>query len=495
MVNKRKKKFPIKISFLCVFLLLSIITSYVSAETSQETWICFAYWENGSWQVTSQVAEMNDTAPTGYNQQRGVLIDQQGYFWVFGYEWTTKWYENYTKTIEGFSSLDGLHWSDRQRVASISSTGEFSWEHREELHQSVDWVFQSDVGKGIGMWYRDSTPYWVKLDFADGVLTREALRSWGESVNFNGIGHRYANTSDYWVVVVNNWHPELGNVRAFTNEYMKHDWSFGKRKHNGGLVPYANDAGETVTLSWNETTALYVTVKGDYSVNYGWVNATGEGFPHDTKTYPPISMGFSTRSGIDALVGCSEPELLGWETGELHILYIKDSPEDLCHRSFDGKNWSSEEVVATGSGITSPTLACDSKGDLLACYIRDGEIRYKSSDAGRGGGWGDEMSITGSWTNPSWLTSSQMEYDGKILLAWTDSPTELKISSYFVESAKIIISLFTVAYVISLYFIIAIVKTEKPLKKVDHIFKLTIGTVILLFVVLVFVQIFTGWGF
>lgn len=238
--------------------------------------------------------------------------------------------------------------------------------------------------------------------------------TWQNNVNHNPVAYRYANQSDYWALIDNSFQPELSLNRAFSIRESQKTWS-GWNYYGTPQGSFSLTGGETVTLSWNATHSYYVTVRGDNSVYYGYCSAPS------TMQNPSTSMGFSTRAGMDALVGCSDPEVLGWEQGKLHILYVKNSPEDLCYRAFDGSTWSSETVVATGSNITSPVISTDGTS-LLACWIQDNTIHYRYFN---GASWEAVQHLVGvaggytNWENPRYLSASQMTYGGKILMTWT----------------------------------------------------------------------------
>lgn len=400
-------------------ILSSLLVAALPAAKAQGTSNCvfFGYWQGGAWHSVSQVvSEMNRSTATGYNQQRNCFIDQQGYYWVYAYEWTAKWLPANPMTYEAFSSLDGVTWSEGSRVLSIATT---SYYPREELHQGFDIAFHSTTpagsyDKSIGMMGFGDYCYWIRSHHTDGVQTREASQCWHSFANFCPVGIRYANLSDYWMIAQNAFMPTTSLNRGFGIVQGNKIWTAGYTQFNAAQDGYSLTGGECVSLSWNSTHCVYVTALGDNSVGYGFCT-------YNTWQNPMTSMGFSTRSGIDALVGCSDPEVLGWEQGKLHILYVKDSPEDLCHRSFDGLTWSSEEVVATGTNITSPVLSTDGTG-LLASWIQDNTIHYRYFD---GASWGAVQHLVGvaggyaNWENPRYLSASQMTYGGKILMSWT----------------------------------------------------------------------------
>jgi hypothetical protein len=409
-------------SLLWLLLLSSLLVAALPTVKAQGTSNCvfFGYWQDGAWHSVSQVvAGMNSSVATGWNQQRNCFIDQQGYYWVFAYEWTLKFVGiTSPNSYEGFSSPDGVTWSAGQRLLSAPD-GATYFDHHFQLHQGLDIAFQSvnqtgSYNKGMAFICLNDMNYWYRLSFNAGTMTREDWNIWNSIVNHNSVSYRYANQSAYWINIENMYHPELSLNRAFgisENQKTFNGWTYAGTAQGS----FSLTGGETVTLSWNSTHSYYVTVLGNNSVCYGYCSAPS------TVQNPSTSMGFSTRAGIDALVGCSDPEVLGWEQGKLHILYVKDSPEDLCHRSFDGSSWSSEEVVATGTNMTSPVLSTDGTG-LLASWIQDNTIHYRYFN---GASWETVQHLVGvtggssNWENPRYLSASQMPYGGKILMTWT----------------------------------------------------------------------------
>jgi len=149
--------------------------------TGTSNCVFFGYWQGGAWHSVSQVvAEMNSSESTGYNQQRNCFIDQQGYYWVYAYEWTLKFNIGaYPNSYEGFSSPDGVTWSAAQRLMSFTD-GATSFDHHWQLHQGLDVVFHNYVpagsyNKAIGFIGTNDYPRWLRISFNNGILTREDI--------------------------------------------------------------------------------------------------------------------------------------------------------------------------------------------------------------------------------------------------------------------------------------------------------------------------------
>jgi len=333
------------------------------------------------------------------------------YFWVFLYAgYTTEFagYEANPYTYIGICSVDGENWTQRQRVASMTDQTP-----QMELGQTFDSRWDTDLGKIISYFPYKDCPYWVRFGTANGVLTRELMKCWVSVVNHNPVSPRYGYTQSRFVTICQVMHPSItakrGDMICQTTKDLSTD---GSNQAYYGWGSYANDTCQSVTLTWNETTAIYVTVKNDYTLWWNWAYNTNF-------AYPPLALSIKLAAGYNSLTGCSEPELNGYGNGTDEIVYIKDSGQ-LCLMSFGQSGWSSETVIVS-SGATSPNIAVAPNGDRYISYIRQGRIYYKvfnvqtetlSSEV--------DLCPAHDYENPQYLSSNQMVQNGYICYTWAE---------------------------------------------------------------------------
>jgi len=355
------------------------------------------------------VTYSNSTYATAWSPQRHVLYGGN-YFWVFLYAgYTTEFvgYESNPYSHIGICSVDGEIWTQRQRMASMTDQSP-----QMELGQTFDSRWDTELGKIISYFPYKDYPYWVRFGTANGVLTREAMKCWVSVVNYNPVSPRYGYTENRFVTICQVMHPAISAKRGDMICQTTKDLSTaGSNQAYSGWGSYATDTCQSVTLTWNETRAIYVTVKNDYTLWWNWA--------YDTSfAYPPLALSIKLAAGYNSLTGCSEPELNGYGNGTDEIVYIKDSGA-LCLMSFSG-SWSTETVIVS-SGATSPNIACAQNGDRYISYIKQGRIYYKiynvetkslSSEI--------DLCSTHQYSTPQYLSSNQMIQNGYICYTWTE---------------------------------------------------------------------------
>jgi hypothetical protein len=356
------------------------------------------------------VTYSNSSYATAWAPQRHALYDGN-YFWVILYAGYTKEFFNvstYPYVHLAVSSPDGKTWSQRQRIVSMVDE-----QKPMQLGQTFDSRWDDALGKIISFFQYEDAPFWVRFDTANGVLTREALKCWGIMTNYNPVSPRYGYTENRFIAYYQAFHPEINAKRADQLTYTSKDLlTSGSTKTRSGWGGYANDTGQSVTLTWNKTHAIYVTVKNDYTL--AWNYAVDTDF-----TYPPIEFSIKLASGYNTLSGCSEPELNGYGNGTVEIVYIKQSGE-LCLMSFNGA-WSTETVIVA-SGATCPNIAVAQNGDRYIAYIKQGRIYYRIYNV-KTQTLSAEIDLcpTHQYNNVQHLSSNQMLQKGYICYTWTEN--------------------------------------------------------------------------
>jgi hypothetical protein len=356
------------------------------------------------------VTYSNSSYATAWAPQRHVLYDGN-YFWVILYAGYTKEFFNvstYPYVHLAVSSSDGKTWSQRQRVVSMSEE-----QKQMQLGETFDVSWDDTLKKIISFFPLQDRPYWVRFDTANGVLRREALKCWAIIVNANSVSPRYGYTKNRFIVYYQAFRPEItfkwDDCLAYTSKDLSTN---GYITTHYGWGAYATDTGQSVTLTWNETNAIYITVKNDYTL--AWNYAADTDF-----TYPPNEFSIKLAPSYNTLSGCSEPELNGYGNGTVEIVYIKQSGE-LCLMSFDGA-WSTETVIVA-SGATSPNIAVAQNGDRYIAYIKQGRIYYRIYNV-KTQTLSAEIDLcpTHQYNNVQYLSSNQMLQKGYICYTWTEN--------------------------------------------------------------------------
>lgn len=356
------------------------------------------------------VTYSNSTYATGWSPQRHTFYDGS-YFWVFLFAgYTTEFFNvsTYPYVYVALSSANGENWSSRQRLLSFSDLGYHLF-----FGQSVDVRWDEQLGRIIVFFPYNDYPYWVRLRTTNGTMTRETVKCWISVANHYFVSPRFAYTQNYFIAFSQAFQPvspttKRGDMLTYTTKDLT---SSGNTRVYSGWGAFASDTGESVTLTWNSTHAIYVTVKNDYTL--AWNYATSTAF-----SYPPNEFPIKLAPGFNSLSGCSEPELNGFGNGTVDIVYIKNNGE-LCLMTFNG-TWSSEVLIAT-SGATNPNIACAQNGDRYIAYIKDGRIYYRIYNV-KTKTLSAEIDLcpTHQYNNVRSLSSNQMVQKGYICYTWTE---------------------------------------------------------------------------
>jgi len=372
----------------------------------------------GLFDTASKVGEVLSPYATAWNLHRKVLVSSssQEYFWVFVYYgYTTEYYEDYPYTFVAYSSPDGFHWSDKQRLVSYATLDHL------DLGQNLDVRWDNELGKAVVWHGKDDYPYWGRLGLSDGKMIKEKWRCFSCVVNYNPVCCRYAYTSGYFIVRYQSFHPEITTKRGDTIAWCNKTWAEYPESEQKSKSPwsgsgYSSDAGQTATFAFYEDKAVFVTVNKDYTLWWGWA------YDKDFQQ-PPEPLNITISPGYTSLSGCSEPELNGFGVGKVHIVYIKDNGQ-LCHMSFDGSSWSGETVLVE-KGASCPVIACGENGRLYVFYISNGVIKLLKFDGDR---WLKKQVQDAfpfhTYNNPAYLSTNQVVQHGKICLVWTEQNLE-----------------------------------------------------------------------
>jgi len=358
----------------------------------------------------SKVADVISPYATAWNLQRKVLVDGEGYFWVFVYYgYTIEYYEDYPYTFVVYSSPNGFQWGDKQRLVSFSEFGHLN------LGQNLDVRWDSELGKAVIWLGIDALPYWGRLGLSEGKMTREKFQCFVGIVNHNPVCCRHGYTSGYFVVRYQAFQPEISTKRADCSARCNKTWADYPESKVLVMSPwagsgYSSDTGQTVTLTFYEDKAVFVTAKQDYTLWWGWIY-------DDTFQQPPNPLNITIAPGYSSLSACSEPELNGFGVGTVDIVYIKSTGQ-LCHISFNGEEWS-DETVLVSSGASYPVIACGENGRLYVFYVRNGVIKLMKFDGVRWLGEQDAFPFH-VYHNPTYLSTNQNVQNGEICLVWTE---------------------------------------------------------------------------
>lgn len=357
-----------------------------------------------------RVAESYSDWATGDVHQAKVVYNGQNFFLFF-------WEGGEGKWIKKASSSNGITWS-------VSGLVQFTGgDNISGYAGNVDIRLKNNTAFYLVFQYCTSVAWYVypkRVDVNGTSLTYGTLWSYRVSGNRITVSKLNYNPNGKVYELIH------GSTTTYVL-YIPDPWAVGSYWETSSVLGWSNTSGGVQLLNY-ETSLSYdmlalIKQGTDNVLYYSLVDS--ETLVMDM---PMISMNVTLTSGFSSFCATSEAQNIG-DPEIIHLVYIKSTGE-LCYRKFESDAWS-DETVLVSSGSSYPVIASGSSGRLDVFFVKDGKIWVRNFN---GVTWlSDAEYFTGSHTysNPSYLSSSQNAQSSKISLVWTEgtgSPYEVWFS-------------------------------------------------------------------
>ena len=382
-------------SLLWLIVLSSLLLAAlpVTHSYSSQLYVFISSWNGSSWtnpQIAVKVSSANATSDC--YQRKVFKTTGNNYFVVF---WNLS-----CKSIQYAASSDMNTWS---AAVNLSSFGTFPL-------GSYNVVYPSHLaGKDGTFFYSGSngaSSFWDYFTVSGLVITKTAGGSLGGQQRASGTSHT-SNLNGLW---------DMGIFHRNNTNQVRLQRSPANSEDTTNSVPFGDPtntsaSGGNQILNYKTSSPYHMIAisKGsDRKLYWSLVNETNRQYISD----PFNDLGVTLGVGFNDFCATSEAQNVG-DPEKIHLAF--GNATGLYYLSFESESWSS----ITSLGVTGnyPTLAVDSSANLILTYTANNLIYYKTKAPA--GSWTASQVLGSSYINAAYLSSSQNEQSGEILLIWT----------------------------------------------------------------------------
>lgn len=387
-------------SLLWLFLMSSLLmmllqTSSVEAADPQ-LYIYISSWDGSTWTTPVNATKIDYANATWGSFQRKLFkAKNDNYFATF--------FNLTAHNIQYVASSDLTTWTSAKNYSI------YGWSKFPLGYYDIGLTNRASVNASLFFTGSTTDSTWVNMSISGLTMIRAKANGLGGQLRANGIKFTPSLTGAYELAIFHR-NTTIGYSLLRLHQTPSNQYESSQSVPFGDPDIAGHSGGNTiVNYKTSSPYHMMVLCKGnDRKLYWSIVNATTLEF----KTDPLANLGVTLGVGFNDFCATSEAQAIG-DPERVHLVFGNST--GLFYMKYESDAWSS--VTSLGVTGTSPTIAVDDDGKLVLTYVASNLIYYMTKTTI--GSWSSSSVLGEGYFNAGYLSSSQNEQDGEILLEWT----------------------------------------------------------------------------